>query len=58
MYAPQLAFAVPGGQSAGASELIYPKSGQFVLFPSWLQHAVRPYRGERTRISVAFNFGV
>jgi uncharacterized protein (TIGR02466 family) len=58
MYAPQLAFAVQGGQSAGASELIFPKSGQFVLFPSWLQHAVRPYRGERTRISIAFNFSV
>jgi uncharacterized protein (TIGR02466 family) len=58
MYAPLLAFAVPGGQSAGASELIRPKSGQMVLFPSWLVHAVRPYDGERERISVAFNFGL
>jgi uncharacterized protein (TIGR02466 family) len=58
MYAPLLGFAVPGGQSAGASELIYPESGQMVLFPSWLLHAVRPYRGERERISVAFNFGL
>jgi len=58
MYAPVLGFAVPGGQSAGASELIYPKSGQVVLFPSWLLHAVRPYRGDRERISVAFNFGL
>jgi hypothetical protein len=29
-----------------------------VLFPSWLLHAVRPYRGDRERISVAFNFGL
>jgi uncharacterized protein (TIGR02466 family) len=58
MYAPRLGFAVPGGQSAGASELIHPKSGQMVLFPSWLLHAVRPYHGERERISVAFNFGL
>ena len=58
MYAPQLGFAVRGGQSAGASELISPKSGQLVLFPSWLQHAVRPYRGDRTRISIAFNFSL
>jgi uncharacterized protein (TIGR02466 family) len=58
MYAPNLGFAVPGGQSAGASELIFPKSGQLILFPSWLQHAVRPYRGERVRISVAFNFSL
>jgi len=52
MYAPMLGFAVPGGQSAGASELIHPKSGQLVLFPSWLLHA------DRERISVAFNFGL
>lgn len=58
MYAPLLGFAVPGGQSAGASELISPKAGQMVLFPSWLSHAVRPYRGERTRISIAFNFSL
>jgi uncharacterized protein (TIGR02466 family) len=58
MYAPTLGFAVPGGQSAGASELIRPKAGQMVLFPSWLLHAVRPYHGERERISVAFNFSV
>jgi uncharacterized protein (TIGR02466 family) len=58
MYAPRLGFAMPGGQSAGASELIHPTSGQLVLFPSWLLHAVRPYRGDRARISVAFNFGL
>jgi uncharacterized protein (TIGR02466 family) len=58
MYAPTLGFAVPGGQSAGASELIRPKAGQIVLFPSWLLHAVRPYHGERERISIAFNFSV
>ena len=58
MYAPLLAFAVPGGQSVGASELIYPKAGQIVLFPSWLSHAVRPYHGDRERISIAFNFSL
>ena len=58
MYAPLLGFAVPGGQSAGASELIYPKAGQMILFPSWLAHAVRPYEGERARISIAFNFSL
>jgi uncharacterized protein (TIGR02466 family) len=58
MYAPTLGFAMPGGHSAGASELIFPKSGQFLLFPSWLAHAVRPYHGQRERISVAFNFSL
>ena len=58
MYAPLLAFATPGGRSVGVSELIYPKSGQMILFPSWLQHAVRPYHGDQTRISIAFNLCV
>ncbi len=58
MYAPKLGFSTPGGQSVGASELIYPKAGQMILFPSWLQHAVRPYHGDRTRISIAFNLSV
>jgi uncharacterized protein (TIGR02466 family) len=32
-----------------------PTTGQMLLFPSWLMHGVRPYRGEGERISVAFN---
>ncbi|TAN08894.1 MAG: hypothetical protein EPN45_08130, partial [Rhizobiaceae bacterium] len=35
-----------------------PKPGLMVLFPSWLFHQVRPYRGTHERISVAFNLGV
>ncbi|MEE8140380.1 MAG: TIGR02466 family protein [Alphaproteobacteria bacterium] len=58
MYAPMLAFATPGGLTAGASELLLPKAGMLIAFPSWLSHAVRPYRGERLRISVAFNLSV
>lgn len=58
MYAPVLAFAVPGGRSVGAAELISPKAGQMILFPSWLSHAVRPYEGTRERISIAFNFSL
>lgn len=29
--------------------------GRLVLFPSWLFHMVQPYRGQRERITVAFN---
>jgi hypothetical protein len=29
-----------------------------ILFPSWLQHAVRPYQGHAQRISIAFNLGI
>ena len=31
------------------------RPGQLVLFPSWLMHQVMPYRGERERVTVAFN---
>lgn len=35
--------------------LLNPRAGQVVVFPSWLQHYVHPYQGERERISIAFN---
>lgn len=55
MLAPHLAFAMPGGASAGASELIRPRPGLLLMFPSWLSHAVRPYKGNDVRISIAIN---
>ena len=58
MYAPMLAFAAPNGTSLGASLTLTPESGMIIMFPSWLQHAVRPYRGNRERISIAFNLSL
>jgi uncharacterized protein (TIGR02466 family) len=29
--------------------------GDIVVFPAWLRHGVRPYTGERERISIALN---
>lgn len=58
MYAPTLRFAGEDGQSAGSGETILPKPGLLFLFPSWLYHQVRPYRGAELRISIAFNLGV
>jgi uncharacterized protein (TIGR02466 family) len=52
MYAPQLAFAMPGGLSVGANETVHPKAGRLVMFPAWLLHQVRPYRGGGERISI------
>lgn len=34
---------------------IQPVAGEMLLFPSYLVHFVRPYRGTRRRISIAFN---
>src|SRR5882672_5043505 len=58
MYAPQLAFALPGGLSVGANEVVHPKTGRLVMFPAWLLHQVRPYRGGAERISIAFNLSL
>jgi len=35
--------------------MIRPAPGLMVLFPSYLQHGVTPHKGERPRISIAFN---
>ena len=58
MYAPHLAFAMPGGLSVGANEVVPPKAGRLVMFPAWLLHQVRPYRGTAERISIAFNLSL
>jgi uncharacterized protein (TIGR02466 family) len=58
MYAPHLAFNVPGGLSVGVNETVPPKAGRMVMFPAWLLHQVRPYRGTAERISVAFNLSL
>lgn len=58
MYAPLLCFRGPGGDTVGATELVAPREGMLMLFPAWLSHAVRPYKGERERISISFNLSV
>ncbi len=58
MHAPFLKFAGEDGQSAGSAQTIRPRSGLMFLFPSFLLHAVRPYRGTALRISIAFNLGL
>ena len=58
MYAPKLKFAGEDGASVGSGETILPRPGLLVLFPSWLYHQVRPYRGTALRISIAFNLGL
>ena len=58
MYAPQLAFAMPGGLSVGANEMVRPQTGRMVMFPAWVLHQVRPYRGAAERISIALNLSL
>ena len=58
MYAAHLACAMPGGRSAGAIETVPPRAGRLVMFPAWLLHQVRPYRGNAQRVSIAFNLSL
>lgn len=57
MYAPTICCNAEGHHTAGLSEFVVPKAGMMVMFPSWMYHAVKAYRGNGTRISVAFNLG-
>ena len=38
-----------------SARLVRPEAGMIILFPSYLQHSVRMYHGERPRICVPFN---
>lgn len=38
-----------------SARVVRPETGMIILFPSYLQHSVRRYQGERPRISVPFN---
>ena len=52
----EAAAKAPGGPAD--SPLVRPRSGMMVLFPSWMPHGVRAYRGASTRISIAFNLAL
>jgi uncharacterized protein (TIGR02466 family) len=38
-----------------SARLVQPENGMIILFPSYLQHSVRMYGGERPRVCVPFN---
>lgn len=55
MTAPDLRFRRPGQKPDDHEKWFRPVSGLIVVIPSWLSHAVRPYSGTGTRISIAIN---
>ncbi|MEP2235377.1 MAG: 2OG-Fe(II) oxygenase family protein [Alteripontixanthobacter sp.] len=55
MTAPDLRLKGADGRAIHNEIAIRPRTGLIVMFPSWLQHAVRPFNGEGTRISIAIN---
>ncbi|MEQ8773315.1 MAG: 2OG-Fe(II) oxygenase family protein [Erythrobacter sp.] len=50
-----LRFKDADGEVQNNEPMIRPQTGLIVMFPSWLQHSVRAFRGTGTRISVAIN---
>ena len=55
MNAPDLRFRRPGQRPEQREKYMRPATGRIVIFPSWLSHAVRPYKGGDLRISIAVN---
>jgi uncharacterized protein (TIGR02466 family) len=55
MNTPDLRFRRPGQKPDDHEKWFRPASGLIVIFPAWLSHAVRTYRGTGTRISIAVN---
>lgn len=58
MYMPELVLRNQQGKPQYSQAPIRPVAGRMVLFPAWLKHSVRPYKGTRERISIAFNLMV
>ena len=55
MAAPHMRLREADGSEQLIEPAIRPRTGLLVVFPAWLAHAVRPFRGAGTRISVALN---
>lgn len=62
---PMIAMRDPGfrmlgrdGKPQDPERLLKPSRGALLVFPAWLRHGVRPYRGDAERISVAMNIDV
>lgn len=50
-----LRYRKPDGSLYDEEEVVEPRTGTMVMFPPWLLHSVRPYRGTGERISLAMN---
>jgi len=58
MVAPQYAFRIPGGVSAGQAEAIRPQTGMIILHPSWQPRGERRYDGASQRVAIEFDLAV
>ncbi len=49
-----LAFRIPGGATAGMSEIIRPQSGMILLHPGWMPRGERRFEGQGQRVTIEF----
>jgi len=55
LVAPQYAFRVAGGVTAGQLETIRPQTGMIILHPSWQPRGERRYDGAAQRVAIEFD---
>jgi len=55
MHNTRFRFADGEGKPQSVQPELRPTRGDFLMFPAWLRHGVRPYHGTRERISIALN---
>ena len=55
MHNTRFRFLGQDGQPVQVQPEIRTQRGNFIMFPAWLRHGVRPYTGNRQRISIALN---
>ncbi len=58
MGSPDLRFRRPDGSADHHELLLRPISGQILIFPAWLAHGVRPFRGAGVRLSIAVHLSM
>jgi hypothetical protein len=58
MIAPQFAYRMPDGLTAGGREIVRPQSGMIILHPSWLPRGESRFEGADKRITVEFDMMV
>lgn len=52
MYAPDLGFEVPGGDTLGISQTVKLASGSLLVFPAWMRQGTAVNEGSRPRLSI------
>lgn len=55
---PHLGFRIPGGATAGMSELIRPKSGMILMHPGWVARGERAFTAPGPRIVIEFELSL